>query len=241
MREHKPYKLATLIAAMLFLFCGAAQANGIVDPQMKLLEDEFSDAILQGTRFFPNGNGGGVFGFFNTSSQTITEITFETLIKPNISPADISAAFVCNQGNYNPFFLFCRIDYAAVSGRMTIAFWGTNLAPAVDHLGIQPLPVGCTPGTADSKSPIDCTTSGHFAVSLSDSFKLDDPSGGWSEEKNPLLFLAGGPKFTVTELQYMYGAIPHNIVPEPGTLGVVGGAAALLIWLKKRRTSDPLA
>jgi hypothetical protein len=226
---------------MLFLVCGTAQANGIIDPQMKLLEDEFSDAILQGTQFFPNGSGGGVFGFFNSGSQTITEITFETLIQPNISPTDIAAAFVCNQGNYNPFFLFCRIDYAAVSGRMTIAFWGTNQAPANDHLGILPMPLGCTEETANDTSPIDCTTSGHFAVSLSDSFKLDDPSGGWSADKNPLLFLDGGPKFTVTELQYIYGAIPNNSVPEPGTMGLAGGAAALLIWINKRRTSRPRA
>jgi hypothetical protein len=67
---------------MLTLFCGFVRANGIIDPQMKILEDELSDAIVQGMTFGPNGSGGGVFGFFNATGDTITELTFETLIKP---------------------------------------------------------------------------------------------------------------------------------------------------------------
>jgi hypothetical protein len=232
-----------------FIFCAAAlliaavpaQANGIIDPQMKMLEDELSDAILQGTQFFPNGNGGGVFGFFNPTQQTLTEITFETLIAPNISPQDIDFAFVCNQGNSNPFFMFCRIDYNAVSGRMTIAFWGTNPEPATTHRGIRPLPEGCTPETADQPG---CTGTGHFAISLSNSYSLTDDDGGWSFSENPLLFLAGGPQFTVTEIQNVFGATPQLIaeeVPEPVMFALVGSGLIGLGLLKRRRRSQPPA
>jgi len=224
--------------AVLFLLCGAAQANGIIDPQMKMLEDELSSAILQGTQFLPNGTGGGVFGFFNTTGKTITEITFETLIQPNLTPPTIASAFVCNQGNFNPFFLFCQIDYL-ISGRMTIAFWGTNLPPVPDHLGIPPLPPGCL-STPDAPG---CTGTGHFAVSLSDSFDLNDPNGGWSSTINPLLFLPGGPTFTVTEIQTLYAAVPTltaTATPEPAVFGLIGVGLTGL-FLSKRRRRQPRA
>jgi hypothetical protein len=232
----KIIKLVLALTATVLLSGGAARANGIIDPQMKILEDEFSDAIFLGMQFSANASGGGVFGFFNGAGQTITQMTFETLIQPGISAGDIASAFFCNQGNFNPFFQFCRIDYLASSGRMTVAFWGTNLSPTPYHLGVQPLPAGCTPAIADQQSPLDCTTQGHFAMSLSNSFSLTDPVGGWLD---PLVALPGGVTFTVTELQYTFGATPQLTaqVPEPGTIGLMAGALAGLAWFRKRRQS----
>jgi hypothetical protein len=225
------------VVALITTICGVARANGIIDPAMKVLYDEFSDSISQGLQFQPNSGGGGVFGFFNATGHSITELTFETLIQPNIDPTDIASAFVCNQGNFNPFFLFCRVDYLQASGRLTIAFWGTNQAPAVDHLGVAPLPTGCTAANADSPG---CTGSGHFAISLNDDFSLTPSTGGWSESVNPLLFPPGGPTFTVTEIQTMTGAVPLDIaaVPEPGTIWLVACALAGMTWIvNKRRRS----
>jgi len=227
------------MAATLVSFAGSSQANGIIDPQMKLLEDEFSTAITQGSQFNPNLQVGGIFGFFNATGQTLTEITFETLVQPNLSQDIIDTAFVCNQGNSNPFFMYCRIDYNPSSGRMTIAFWGTRLPPSSIQLGIVPLPSGCTAETADDPG---CGPAGHFAVSLSNSFDINDPDGGWSYSENPSLFLTQGPRFTVKELQYTFGATPQLTaeVPEPAMFALVGlGLTGLAV--NKRRRSRPRA
>ena len=79
---------AFLFVAVLFLLCGATQGGTIIDPQMKMLEDELSSAILQGTQFNPNSTGGGVFGFFNATGKTITEITFENVDPTEYQPDD---------------------------------------------------------------------------------------------------------------------------------------------------------
>jgi len=214
---------------------GTARANGIIDPVMRVLDDDFSNAILQGTTFFPNGTGGGVFGFFNPTNQNITELTFQATILPSLDQSTISSAFACNQGNFNPFFQFCSVTYAPVSGVLQIAFWGTNPVtnPTGPQQGVPTLPSGCL-ATPDAAG---CTTQGHFAISLADTLDIHaaDQSGGWSFAKNPLLFNAGGPTFTTTNISTVFGAVPSAVVPEPAPVAIMGGGLAALLWLSARR------
>ncbi len=228
------------------MFCavmgGVSRANGIIDPVMRVLDDEFSNAILKGSTFAPNAGGGGVFGFFNSTGKTITELTFDTFIAPHISPADIALAFVCNDSPANPFFLHCSITYVGATGELTIAFWGTNAITGLEgssnlvgeHKGIPTVPLSCI----SNPDAAGCTIFGHFAVSLNDGASLTDTTGGWSHDLNPLLFLPGQPLFTVTEIQTNFGAMPgDSLVPEPATAGTMAAALAAAIWLKRRRTA----
>jgi hypothetical protein len=220
--------------------CGMARANSFIDPHMKMLEDDLSDPIVLGFNFVPNAQGGGVFGFYNPGPQTITELTIETTITAGLTAGQLYNVFQCNQGAANHYFLACRIDYTAVSGQLTFAFWGT--IDSTNHPGILPLPSECTPTDTSSI----CNGS-HFAISLSDGSSLTDESGGWSNTTNPGLFPPSGPGFTVTELQYIYGATPQNIgllylndpadnpVPEPRMMGLMAGALGALAWVRKRR------
>jgi len=212
-----------------------ARANGIIDPVMRVLDDDFSNAILQGTTFFPNGTGGGVFGFFNPTNTNITEIAFQATILPGLDQSTISSAFACNQGNFNPFFQFCSVSYLPSTGTLQIAFWGTNPVtnPSGLQQGVPTLPSGCLL-TPDA---VGCTTQGHFAISLADTFDINasDQSGGWSSTKNPLLFAVNQPTFVTTEIGTVFGAVPTTLTPEPATVGIAGGGLALLVWLSARR------
>jgi hypothetical protein len=225
--------------------CGMARANSFIDPHMKMLEDDLSDPIVMGFNFVPNASGGGVFGFYNNTAETITEMTIETTIVSGLTATQLYNVFQCNMGSANHFFLFCRVDYTPLSGQLTIAFWGTNSPTPTSHPGILPLPSECTPTTIGEP----CTGS-HFAISLSDGPSLTDDSGGWSTTSNPGLFLSGGPGFTVSELQYVNGATPQNIAemflnnpadapvaPEPRMMGLVAGALGGLEWIRRRRRS----
>jgi hypothetical protein len=221
--------------ALVLAASGVARANGIIDPVMRVLDDDFSNAILQGTTFFPNGTGGGVFGFFNPTNANITELAFQATILPGLDQPTITSAFACNQGNFNPFFQFCSVTYAPSSGALQIAFWGTNPTtnPAGPQQGVPTLPSGCT-STPDA---LGCTTQGHFAISMADTFDIHagDQSGGWSFAKNPLLFDAAGPTFTTTDISTVFGAAPTSLVPEPAPIGIVGGGLAMLVWFSARR------
>jgi hypothetical protein len=220
---------------VLMAASGVGRANGIIDPVMRVLDDDFSNAILKGTTFFPNGTGGGVFGFFNPTNQNITEIAFQATIQPNLSAPTIASAFACNQGNFNPFFEFCSVTYAPSSGTLQIAFWGTTPVtnPTAPQQGVPTLPSGCL-ATPDA---VGCTTQGHFAISLADTLDINaaDQSGGWSFAKNPILFAVNQPTFTTTEISTVFGAVPTSLVPEPASIGIVGGGLAALIWLNGRR------
>src|SRR4051812_47147141 len=210
---------------------------------MRVLEDDFSNAILVGTTFFPNGTGGGVFGFFNQTGHTITELTLQTVLAPNISPADIALNFVCNSSPANPFFLNCGIDYVGATGVLTIAFWGTNPITGTEgssnfvglHEGIPSL----LPSCMNTPNIVGCTTYGHFAISLSNGLNLSDTVGGWGHDANPELFLVGQTIITVTELQTTFGAVPGgSLAPEPGTIGLMGGALAGIAWMRRRRRAS---
>jgi hypothetical protein len=237
--------LEALLGLLLILTaCDSSRASGITDPAMRVLDDDFSSAIGQGTVFAPNATGGGVFGFFNATGRIITELTFETNIAPNLTQNVIIAAFVCNQGNFNPFFEFCSVNYGK-TGQLDITFWGTNPLTGTEGnsslAGQQKGVPSVLPGCNLTPDIPGCTGVGHFAVSLNDSFSLSATTGGWSFELNPELFNSGGPAFTVTEIETTFGALPGANVPEPATILLMGSALAGLFLLSKRRRSRAAA
>jgi hypothetical protein len=224
--------------------CGMAHANSFIDPHMKMLEDDLSSPIALGFSFVPNASGGGVFGFYNNTSNTITELTLDTTIATGLTATQLYNVFQCNMGSQNHYFLFCRVDYTPLSGQLTFAFWGT--ASPVSHPGILPLPDACEPTTIGAP----CSDS-HFAISLSDGPGLNDVDGGWlTTGPNASLFPPDGPTFTVTELQSLNGATPQSIgttllnqpadapeVPEPHMVGLMAAGLGTLGWIRRRRRS----
>jgi hypothetical protein len=78
---------------------------------------------------------------------------------------------------------------------------------------------------------------------MADTFDIHagDQSGGWSFAKNPLLFNAGGPTFTTTDISTVFGAVP-SAVPEPAPIAIMGGGLAMLVWFsagRRRRGVSP--
>jgi hypothetical protein len=231
---------ALLGLLVIWTACEGSRASGITDPAMRVLDDDFSSAIGPGTVFAPNATGGGVFGFFNATGSIITEMTFETSVAPNLTQDVIIAAFVCNQGNFNPFFEFCSVNYGK-TGRLDIAFWGTNPLTGTEGnsslAGQQKGVPSVLPGCNVTPDVPGCTGVGHFAVSLNDSFSQSATTGGWSFERNPELFNPGGPTFTVAEIETSFGALPGDSanVPEPATVTLMGSALLGFFVLRKRR------
>lgn len=237
---------ALLGLALIWTACDGSHASGITDPAMRVLDDDFSTAIGRGTVFAPNATGGGVFGFFNATGSIITELTFESNIAPNLTQDVIIAAFVCNQGNFNPFFEFCSVNYGK-TGQLGIAFWGTNPLTGTEGnsslAGQQKGVPSVLPGCNLTPDIPGCTGVGHFAVSLNDSFSLSATTGGWSFELNPELFNPGGPAFSVTEIETTFGALPSAAasVPEPATVTLIGSALVGFFVLRNRRRSRGVA
>ena len=229
------------------LLCAGLRANGIIsDPSMGVERDSLSTAIFQGSSFAPAAGGGGVFGFYNTYSQNITELMFTTDIVPNLSPALVQQSFTCDQGNANPFFFYCSIQYLPSTGELGIAFWGTNLPPAPGtvmpgdevglHDGIPPLLSGCL-NTPDAPG---CTDVGHFAITLNYNYSLNGTLGGWNNTNSPGLFNPNGVTITAADISTMYLATPPLLqappeVPEPGTLALVAFGFLGFAWAVKRR------
>ena len=230
---------------LVLAVCLAAHASGIIhDPSMGVEQDAFSTAIFQGSNFVPTGGGGGVFGFYNAGAVNITELMFEVNIALNLDPSEVGQSFACDQGNANPFFFYCSVQYVPATGLLGIAFWGTNPAPVPGtatpldevglHDGIPPLLSGC----ASTPDATGCTNVGHFAITLNTNFSLTGTSGGWNNSNSPGLFQSGGVTFTTTTLSTTFGSIPQDLsagAPEPAPMAMMGGALIGLGWLAKRR------
>jgi hypothetical protein len=234
-----------LVVAALLTCEGRAHANGIIhDPAMGVERGDFSTAIFQGANFVPSGGGGGIFGFYNASTNNITELLFEADIQPNLDYTLIQQSFTCDGGNNNPFFYFCSVQYVPSTGLLGIGFWGTNPAPVPGtanppdeaglHDGIPPLLAGCL----SDPEGVGCTDVGHFAITLNDNFALSGSNGGWNNTNSPGLFTSNGVTFVVAQLSTVYGATPE-VLPEPATLATMGGALIALGWLVKRKRRAP--
>ena len=258
MKNHRRFCSYILLGSALLL-AGSfrAQANGIIhDPAMGVEKGDFSTLIYQGVNFVPLSGGGGVFGFYNGSSQNITQLLFDVNIQPNLDPSVVAQAFTCDQGNLNPFFYNCNVQYVQSTGELGIAFYGTGQPPAPGtvtpadeaglHDGIPPLLSGCS-STPDATG---CNDVGHFAITLNNNFSLSGSNGGWNNTNSPGLFLNSGVTITaavVSTTYYPYTGIslpPDLELPEPGTSLLIGGALlalALMARHSRRRTASTCA
>ena len=219
--------------AILTLLSAAAWGGVIHDPAMGVEGGVFSDPIGAGVNFIPNGDGGGVFGFFNPFDTFITALDFQVQIRTGLSSSLIAAAFTCNDQNTtaspNPFFLNCSVGYDAVSGLLNISFFGVNPLTPDDtpfdteigkQEGIPPLAIPC------HLTPDDCTPRGHFAITLNNNFSVaPGSSGGWNPRISPDLFDTTP---TITTL-----SVTVDAVPEPSTLLL--GLPLLGVILLRRR------
>ena len=127
-----------LLAGMGLLAVGSSLtfAGPIRDPLMGIDAGSFSQAITPGTNFSAN-NGGGVFAYYNPTTQFIISLTFQTTILTGLSQDTIASSFNCNDATNptlpNPFFLNCSIGYVADNGRLTIDFFGVNPSDPVAY------------------------------------------------------------------------------------------------------------
>ncbi len=240
-----------LLGSALLLACGfRGQANGIIhDPAVGVERGDFSSMIQQGVNFVPLADGGGVFGFYNGSTSNITQLLFDVNIQPNLDFSIVQQSFTCDQGNLNPFFYNCSVQYAPATGLLGIAFWGTNLPPTPGtatpldeaglHDGIPPLLSGCL-GTPEATG---CNDVGHFAITLNNNFSLSGSTGGWNNTNSPGLFLNSGVTITAAVVSTQY--VPYSITvpddltipgeaPEPATFVLMGGALIGLGFLARR-------
>jgi hypothetical protein len=199
------------------------------------------------TTITPLSGGGGIFDFFNPSTtETITELNFavQLNIQPSFSPdcngamglaaptciADVESQFSCNNattaGAQNPFFEFCGVTFVPSYDAISFSFFGTNGTSAP---GILPLLPGCLtpPNTPDSTSPINCTSQGHFSITLNYGFSSSGDSGGWSTSGNAGLF--GDTTPTINFISDV-----ESSAPEPATALAAGLALLGLATLRRK-------
>jgi hypothetical protein len=211
--------------AVLLVFCGAASADILSDPDMSMDAGSFSTPLSQFVSFTPSQvTGGGILDLYNDTGHLLTSFGLSTYIKTGLTSAELSE-FKCSTGP-NPFFLNCGITYDPTTGELTISFFGVKPADG-DELysaeigeqeGIPPLKRGCTDANADSRW---CQGQGHFAISFNDSFSFTGDTGGWSPTASPDLF-STAPAFVLS-------------APEPSALLLAATVLLALAGLTWRR------
>lgn len=223
------------MGALACVGCAAGRAGVIPDPQMGMEPSSASMPFnLPLTAITPGSGGGGVFDYYNATGLTITFVQFSVQLLPNLDAATVDSAFSCNEYDptdpsiSNPFFLFCGVGYTPDTGQLLITFSGTN----AEAPGILPLLPGCS-STPDGP-PADCTSQGHFILTLNDGYATSGDSGGWtsSTAAGAALFGTGvTPSITLMDIETAY-------TPEPATaLSLCAGllAAAGLGYKVRRR------
>ena len=227
------------MCALFCFFCLAGRASVLNDPAMGMSDDSSSNPFTNGTTLTPGSGGGGIFPFYNPTGMTIVQMQFTVQLLPDLDTGTVDGDFSCNNGSTpgapNPFFLFCSVNYAPSDGILLITFSGTNSSDP----GIAPLLPTCDndPNSPDSTTPVDCTSQGHFLITLNDDFTNSGDSGGWTSTTPGGAALFGdGVTPQIDTVSFETSAS----VPEPIT-GLSTGAALLALagWRRKRRRVHP--
>jgi len=187
------------------------------------MQDSLSDPVSGGIRFtavpgIPPNGGGGIFGFYNDTGETITRIDIDTLALTGLNPEIFGPpTFNCNADN--PFFLQCGFSYNPDTGFLRISFFG-----------VSPLRVDGPHGIPSCGEICLDTSFGHFAINLNDNFSRDGNSGGWNL---PDFFPQDDGKEPGEDGPTRF--VGHVNSPEPGTILLLSSALLGGLALRRRR------